>query len=849
MGNKSCIERKPYSVSQYFMRFRIFHCLFFLAFLLSGFLLISPELIAQNASVNQAIQNETARRQKLFAGSKKSLVEGDKLYSAKEYSAAADRYRFVIQNLPVTADTIDLYNIAIDGLVSANSRLAEEALTNRNFEVARGYMAEALSYLPEDKELQKLSKRIDKESGVSSEGMVIEPNSATTPELVQAVGEVQRLLDLGERQRETGQYLKSENSFKKVLAIDPYNIAAREGLKRVSQLRLKYAKDAKANSRKEMLYQVTKGWSNPVNPNILKPRDEASMAPANISNIARMEEKLNNIVIDRVNFDESSIEDAINFLQAKAKELDPEGRGLNFVLKTTSATVAAPSDGQASGDQVTIESIDTRRITLNLENLPLAAVLDLIAKQADLIYRVEEYAILIAPASENIDALFTRTFPVPAGFIGAKIESKDGGDLSESVDIARQEVKTKLETYGVQFPPGASANYLPNGSLLVVRNTLDNLALIESVISSESQEVPQVQIETRFMEVNQSDLDELSFRWNINRRGRGQSSPTDTPGLRTSAPSSSTDLLGLPVDLAVGGNAITANTFDSLLAGAASAFAGPIGTAVQSAISLSKYKFELLVYALSQKTGADLLAVPKVVTKPSQSAEIRIARQFFYPDPQAIEPPQIDAASSRLPSGNIYRSVTPSTPSTFKDEQIGVILSVKPQLYPDNQTIDLELTPKVVDFEGFINYGSPINALDLGTARVVKVTDNVINTPVFNYREIQTRLSIEDGQTVLLGGLIREDTQKVDDKIPLLGDLPLIGRVFRSKIDQSIKKNLLIFVTCNLVRANGELFNQRNFEDNQSFDNSPTFAELKRWIPGQEPEYQLVDDNKGNISK
>ena len=274
-----------------------------------------------------------------------------------------------------------------------------------------------------------------------------------------------------------------------------------------------------------------------------------------------------------------------------------------------------------------------------------------------------------------------------------------------------------------------------------------------------------------------------------------------------------------------------------------------MGTAFQSAISLSKYKFEVLVYALSQKTGADLLAVPKVVTKPSQSAEIKIARQFFYPDPQAIEPPQIDAAASRLPSGNVYRSVTPSTPSTFKDEQIGVILSVKPQLYPDNQTIDLELTPKVVDFEGFINYGSPINALDIGTAQVIKVTDNVINTPVFNYREIKTRLSIEDGQTVLLGGLIREDIQKVDDKIPLLGDIPLLGRLFRSKIDQSIKKNLLIFVTCNLVRSDGELFNQRNYEETQSFDNSPTFADLKRWKEGQEPEFQLIDDNKGNASK
>jgi general secretion pathway protein D len=827
------------------MRLKDNYRLLFLCLFLGFAFLIEEEIYAQNSTaVNRALQSETARRQKLFSGSKKALVEGDQLYSAEEYASAAERYRFVLQNLPVTTNTVDLYEAAAEGLTLANVQLAEEALEARKFDTARGYIAEALTYSPEDKELQKLAKSIQKQAG---EGTVIEPNTATTPEYVQAVEAVVRLLNLGEKQRETGQYLKAEENFKKALAIDPYNIAARDGLKRVSQLRLKYAKDAKANTRKQMLYEVTKAWSNPVNRNILKPREERSFSRASFSNIARLEEKLNNIIIDRINFDEASVEEAVTFLQAKAQELDPEGQGLNFVLKTTMATVSQPGEGQpGAGEQVSIETIDARRITLNLENLPLAAVLDLIAKQADLIYKVEEFAVVVAPASENIEALFTRTFQVPAGFIGTRIESQDSGTLDESVNIAREEVRTKLETYGVQFPPGSSANYLANGSLLVVRNTLDNLALIESVITSESQEVPQVQIETRFMEVNQTDLDELSFRWNVNRRGRNQSAPTDTPGLRTSAPSASTEILGLPVDLAVGGNAINANTFDALLAGAATAFAGPLGTAFQSAISLSKYKFELLVYALSQKTGADLLAVPKIVTKPSQAAEIRIARQFFYPDPQAIEPPQIDAASSRLPSGNTYRSVTPATPSTFKDEQIGVILSVNPQLYPDNQTIDLQLTPKVVDFEGFINYGSPINALDLGTARVLRVTDNVINTPVFNYREVQTRLSIEDGQTVLLGGLIREDLQKVDDKIPLLGDLPLLGRLFRSKIEQSIKKNLLIFVTCNLVRSDGELFNKRNFEDTQSFDNDVSFAEMQRWDSTVEPqELRVISDSQG----
>ena len=66
-----------------------------------------------------------------------------------------------------------------------------------------------------------------------------------------------------------------------------------------------------------------------------------------------------------------------------------------------------------------------------------------------------------------------------------------------------------------------------------------------------------------------------------------------------------------------------------------------------------------------------------------------------------------------------------------------------------------------------------------------------------------TRLQILDGQTAVLGGLLREDTQEIHDKVPVLGDLPLVGRLFQSKVSSRIKKNLLIFVTARLIKSNG----------------------------------------------
>jgi len=131
---------------------------------------------------------------------------------------------------------------------------------------------------------------------------------------------------------------------------------------------------------------------------------------------------------------------------------------------------------------------------------------------------------------------------------------------------------------------------------------------------------------------------------------------------------------------------------------------------------------------------------------------------------------------------------------------------------PDNYTIELDLAPEVVDFEGFINYGVPILGLASSTPlgagipgppRSVEVSPNVINQPVFSTRKVTTNVTIWDGMTIALGGLIREDVQKVQDKVPLLGDVPLVGRLFRSDVDQKLKKNLIIFVTARLMDAEG----------------------------------------------
>ena len=143
---------------------------------------------------------------------------------------------------------------------------------------------------------------------------------------------------------------------------------------------------------------------------------------------------------------------------------------------------------------------------------------------------------------------------------------------------------------------------------------------------------------------------------------------------------------------------------------------------------------------------------------------------------------------------------------------------------PDGVTIDLNLVPQVVEFEGFINYGSPIQSVSvnaLGIASSFVLTPNVINQPIFNSRKVTTSVSVWDGQTVVLGGLMREDVQKTEDRTPILGDIPLLGRLFRTNAEQHIKRNLVIFVTARLVDPAGQPIHSSEEEEETETVSNP----------------------------
>ena len=257
--------------------------------------------------------------------------------------------------------------------------------------------------------------------------------------------------------------------------------------------------------------------------------------------------------------------------------------------------------------------------------------------------------------------------------------------------------------------------------------------------------------------------------------------------------------------------AISANALDALLIPGLGQTAGVAPGIFGLAGVFTNPQFQVVIRALNQKKGIDLLSAPRVTTKSGQRAIIEVVREFRYPrtytQPQV---PSISSTTTTLVGGVVPVVVTPTTPQDWETRNTGVTLEVEPVVGGDGMTIDLNLVPQVVEFEGFINYGSPINAVGVSTVGGVitrsvpiELTANVINQPVFSTRKVTTSVSVADGQTVVLGGLMREDVQKVEDKVPILGDIPLVGRAFRSNVDQHTKKNLIIFVTAKQMTAYG----------------------------------------------
>jgi general secretion pathway protein D len=395
--------------------------------------------------------------------------------------------------------------------------------------------------------------------------------------------------------------------------------------------------------------------------------------------------------------------------------------------------------------------------------------------------------------------------------------------------VGRADAKTMLQSMGVSFPPSASATFWPHSGTLIVRNTQDNLDMVDALVDQANSSAPkQVSIESKFVEINQNNAKELGFDWllgpfSLNGKVFG-SGGTASNGVPVNSANFPFNNNGVPIgqNPVTSGNrsgdfAISANALDALLVPGLGQVAGVAPSMFGLAGVFTNPQFQVVIRALNQKKGVDLLSAPSVTTKSGQRAIIEVIRELRYP--KTYTQPQVPSISSTTGTTLIGGAavpvvVTPTTPQDWETRNTGVTLEVEPVVGGDATTIDLNLIPQVVEFEGFINYGSPINAVGVNTvagisvSQPVELTPNIINQPVFSTRKVTTSVSVYDGQTVVLGGLMREDVQKTEDKVPIIGDIPLVGRAFRTNTEQHTKKNLVIFVTARIITPAGVPLNE-----------------------------------------
>jgi general secretion pathway protein D len=666
-------------------------------------------------------------------------------------------------------------------------------------------------------------------------------NKTVTPKFAAQRDEVVRLLREAEGLTQSGRNDQAIRTYEAILTIDPYNSAARKGMEAIRSSNMKYADEAYNETRARMLWQVEKAWERPPRKSKQGRSTESVGRQQDIRGTDEIVAKLNTIIIPKIDLSDSPISEAVEYLKQKSREQDPAKKGVNIFLKLaqtpapSTATAGTPSDPSASAVPAT-----EPHITIALSNVPLYVALDYISKLSNLKLKIDPYAVSIVPLSEPTDVMITREYKVPPNFIPPKSMDATGSlpqagssgipDPNKARIAPRQEAKDYLSSQGVEFPPGASANYLAAGSKLVVRNTRDNIDVIDSLVDAAMGVAPcQVDIQTKFIEINQNNLQELGFEWLLGPFSVGggvYGTGGGVPGTGAdTTPFGNPMAGGYPMSsvggLRSGDQAITPNSVDGLLAGKAVGEQAVAPGIFSIAGVFSEPQFQLVIRALNQKKGVDLMAAPKVVTKSGVKGTVKIVNEFIYP--KQYDPPQIPQSvgnngfnlnNNNNGANQPPPSITPSFPRDFTKEDLGVILEATPTIGPDGYTIDLELNPKVTDFDGFINYGSPINTVgsQLGTFNgvpasvpiVQTLTTNKVNQPVFSVREVNTFVTVWDGQTVALGGLIREDVQKVQDKVPFLGDMPLAGRLFRSDADQKIKKNLVIFVTPRILDAEGQ---------------------------------------------
>ncbi|MGO8678960.1 MAG: type II secretion system protein GspD [Limisphaerales bacterium] len=304
-------------------------------------------------------------------------------------------------------------------------------------------------------------------------------------------------------------------------------------------------------------------------------------------------------------------------------------------------------------------------------------------------------------------------------------------------------------------------------NLVMARGTPEDLEMLERVIREFDQPVQQVLIEARFVTVSKPAFMQLGVLWETGRSAQQTGLPQDFTGI--------VDSQNFPQTIAVGGAATPAVGI-----GIQETFAKVFGAGDLSAT----------ISALEQSGESQTLSAPRLTVLNNRPSRISNGLvQYYYEEYQVLPiVQQYYTSSSFVPSGKPTQIVA------------GAELNVLASISGDGKSILLALNPRVNTDVQLVNYAT---LSQLNTSGQVQSEFN-ISLPQYRTEELSTRMVVKSGETVVMGGVLERERSTYVESVPVLGDLPLVGILFRRRTEVDTPRYLLIFVTATIVKDTGE---------------------------------------------
>nr|WP_074926706.1 type IV pilus secretin PilQ [Enterovibrio norvegicus] len=395
---------------------------------------------------------------------------------------------------------------------------------------------------------------------------------------------------------------------------------------------------------------------------------------------------------------------------------------------------------------VVSDSVDGS-LTLRLDDVPWQKALDTILKVKGLDKRETGNILLVAPKAELDEqerlVLEKRRHERELASLRSEviqIKYANAEDLKTLLDGGDDDEED--EGISLLSERGSLAFDVRTNSL-VIKDLSDNIEIVKSLIEILDVPVEQVEIEARIVTVEEGVLDEIGVRWGV----------TNTNG--SFSTSGSIEGQGQQFGDADSGGEGSSSVNDMLNVNLAATSINAPSVAFQVANLGKNLLLDLELSALQAESSAEIISSPRLLTTNKRAAYIE----------QGTELPYLEASSSGAAAVSFKKAV--------------LSLSVTPQITPDNKLVlDLEVTQD-----------KPAGSVVAGGGEAMAISTQRIGTQVL----------VNDGETVVLGGIYQHEMTEKVDKVPLLGDIPGLGQLFRRDYENMTKRELLIFVTPRII--------------------------------------------------